>query len=306
MRSTLKRHYGFTLVELLVVIGIISLLVGILLPSLAKARANAQEVQCASNLRQWGIGITMYADSNKGRMPIDGEDGQDAASSIQGPELPIGLGWESPAMWFNAIPPLLNGKSYNEMQLAHAAGTKRLPLEGENSIFVCPSTSTAINRTSSPGTNVNNGYFTMYARLGATPSVARDTFVCYALNSKMFEANPAGLPISRIRPASEFVMMVEKRMRGGEVSAADDAYYAAQGGPANRLTSRQLNRIKADWQRFTTRHRKGKGGNLLFADGHVSYSNHRDVITAGVVGPAGTMNRPGMFRWAFKDTDVTP
>src|SRR5690349_12004758 len=67
-RSAAQRA-GFTLVELLVVIGIIALLVAILLPTLNKARKNAYAVQCQSNVRQIGQGLMMYANEYKGWYP---------------------------------------------------------------------------------------------------------------------------------------------------------------------------------------------------------------------------------------------
>src|SRR4051794_30620129 len=60
---------GFTLVELLVVIGIIALLMSILMPSLGRARASASLVSCQSNFKQIFTALSMYANDNKGVLP---------------------------------------------------------------------------------------------------------------------------------------------------------------------------------------------------------------------------------------------
>src|SRR4051812_18470536 len=64
------RKSGFTLVELLVVIGIIALLISILLPALNRAREQARKTQCLSNLRTQGQIMQMYMNQNKGALPV--------------------------------------------------------------------------------------------------------------------------------------------------------------------------------------------------------------------------------------------
>src|SRR4051812_2278693 len=109
MAPSTTRRRAFTLVELLVVIGIIALLISILLPSLSKARAQANTVKCASNLRQFATGAKMWqAEHPKQKFEMGAYYGNLASLKINGGVWVCPQG-EMDGDYFNVVAAILHG-----------------------------------------------------------------------------------------------------------------------------------------------------------------------------------------------------
>lgn len=89
---------GFTLVELLVVIGIIAVLIAVLLPALNKARRSAMDIKCLSNLKQLHLMLVFYANDNRDQVPLGFVGGQKQANYLGYRSTPAGATWYKATM----------------------------------------------------------------------------------------------------------------------------------------------------------------------------------------------------------------
>ncbi len=254
------RPTGFTLVEVLVVIGIIALLISILLPALNKARGAANEVKCLANLRTLGQAVVMYSVANKGVV------------------LPTVI-WKNGGVDY--WPSLLIANKLLPPQDASADTTNPNAL---SSVLICPSVLDVVQENS-PGDGAKKDDPTFLLD-------GRWTFNTYGINGTSFTVGGNGgepatsqqvnaFPSSSISFGTDAVYPLKKTSRikrSAEVALIFDGKewnIWASPAAANIIVSRLSGQRHGKWD--PTKPDKSGRTNVLFLDGHAAGFARQDL-----------------------------
>jgi prepilin-type processing-associated H-X9-DG protein/prepilin-type N-terminal cleavage/methylation domain-containing protein len=265
VRNFSKRARAFTLVELLVVIGIIALLLSILIPTLAKARESAQTLKCLANLRTLGQAMQMYASANKNFLPYPTttlviDSAGNAESSPQG------------YIWYNAVDPYLlsNRAASAEQQNRTGVAAVRTYRQYKQCVVY-----ESFEGSKSSGGQGNTQEFAktykMNSHLRRIPRSA-------TASSKTYAGRGSQAKITDVRRAAEFVMI------GDGVSLDQTGQIASQ------AESGQFSMEVNDPTEACPALRHKGGANILFVDGHAANIYIARTIKRGLVMATVTTN----------------
>jgi prepilin-type N-terminal cleavage/methylation domain-containing protein/prepilin-type processing-associated H-X9-DG protein len=244
---------AFTLVELLVVIGVIALLIALLLPALNKAKRAANTLVCLGNLRQIGQATFMYANEFKGWLPR-------AYYQVHNADHAFGQRWH--LIYANRY---LRGQGQVVMGPGGQSLDKKDPI---HNIFVCPDHTIAHEQRYI----VNNGWYNSY--------VANGRIFLQAGNESSAGFSPYATRLSQLENAAERMMFTEKP--GQRLGSYDRSAIGTNVSASGVLS--------VPWLEFrhgirTTPFGINAGGriNVVFMDGHAATLTHAD-ITASLSG----------------------
>jgi prepilin-type N-terminal cleavage/methylation domain-containing protein len=244
---------AFTLIEILVVIGIVVILLGLLIPAIGMITASARATRSMSNLRSFATAFGTFAAQRKDRIPWEGE------KNIAG----IANNLAEPNFWANALGPLMDSDRYAALVEDAFREQRDVASWSEpNTVWADPSA------TSESGTPWEFGE-------AGPEGVKRQFWFGYVMNIRLNNVflQQLGLPDTHrtlmshahIDKADRTVLMLELRGRPQELPPNDPHF------------TRNLDRSQSSWKRFAARH--FEGGHLLFSDGHAEWALNRDVTT---------------------------